>query len=142
MIKAEVKEIAVANDGTYALVLLMTAEGEIVPISIDLLQARAIMIARSKEKFTRPLTHDLLLDIIKILNAKIIRIEITDLIDGTYYAKLILENRGLEFEMDARPSDVIALAVRQDIDIFIAKEIVDKNSLVEEQFFPTGAAQA
>ncbi|HHO56392.1 MAG TPA: bifunctional nuclease family protein [Trueperaceae bacterium] len=142
MVKVEVKEIAVANDGSYALVLLSTAEGEIVPVSIDLLQARAIMIARTKEKFARPLTHDLLLDIIKILNAKISRIEITDLIEGTYYAKLILENRGLEFEIDARPSDAIALAVKQDIDIFIAKDIVEKNSLVEEEFFPKGAAQA
>jgi len=142
MLKVEVKEIAVANDGSYAIVLLSTSEGEIVPVSIDLLQARAIMIARSKEKFARPLTHDLLLDIIKILNAKIIRIEITDLKEGTYYAKLVLENRGLEFELDARPSDAIALAVKQDIDIFIAKDIVEKNSLVEEQFFPTGAAQA
>lgn len=142
MVKVEVKEIAVANDGSYALVLLSTAEGEIVPVSIDLLQARAIMIARTKEKFARPLTHDLLLDIIKILNAQISRIEITDLIEGTYYAKLILENRGLEFEIDARPSDAIALAVKQDIDIFIAKDIVEKNSLVEEEFFPKGAAQA
>ena len=142
MVKVEVKEIAVANDGSYAIVLLSTSEGEIVPVSIDLLQARAIMIARSKEKLARPLTHDLLLDIIKILNAKILRIEITDLIDGTYYANLILENRGLEFEIDARPSDAIALAIKQDIDIFIRKDIVEKNSLVEGDFFPPGAAQA
>jgi len=142
MVKVELKEIAVASDGSYALVLLMTESGEIVPISVDLVQARAITIGRAEEKPTRPLTHDLLLNTLTALNAKLIRVEITELKDGTYYSHLLIENRGIEFEIDARPSDAIALAVRQKADIYVSKEIIEHNSLVEDMSYLSGAAEA
>ena len=142
MLKVELKEIAIASDGSYALILLMTDNGEIVPISVDLVQARAITIGRTKEKPARPLTHDLLLNTLSVLNAQLIRVEITELKDGTYFSHLLIENRGIEFEIDARPSDAIALAVRQNADIYVSKEIIEQNSLVEDMSYLSGAAEA
>ena len=142
MLRVELKEIAIANDGSYALLLLSTEAGEIVPITVDLVQARAITIGRSREKPSRPLTHDLLLNSLSALNAKLKRVEISDLREGTYYGYLIIENRGIEYEIDARPSDAIALAVREGVDIFISDEIVEKNSMVEDMSYLSGAAEA
>jgi len=136
MIEAELADVAVAGDGGYFVVLLKTAKGDYVPIAIDNLQAMSILAGRSKEAFPRPLTHDLLLSVLEIMGAAIKRIEISDIISnedgsGTFYAKLILENRGLEYELDARPSDALALAVRVDAPLLIAESVVEKAGMSE-----------
>ena len=132
MIKAKLEDIAVASDGSYFVMLLGTEAGEIVPISIDPVQAQSILIGHSKEKFERPLTHDLLLSVLEILGVDIKRIEITNLDDGVYFSKLVLESRGLEYEIDARPSDAMAVAVRTDAPLFIDEKVVEDNALTDD----------
>ncbi len=126
MVKAVLEHIAVAGDGDAFLVLLKTAQDEIVPIVIGQAEAMSIVAGQNKDMLLRPLSHDLMLSIIEMLNAKIQRIEITDLLEGTFYAKLVVENRGIEIDIDARPSDAIAIAVRVDAPLFIAEHVVEE----------------
>lgn len=95
-----------------------------------------------KEKPPRPLTPDLLLSVMEMLQAKLKRVEIVDLRDGTFYARLILEHRGIELEVDARPSDAMALALRAGAPILVAEEVVEKAGVEEANIRPHGAAEA
>ncbi|CAN5888196.1 bifunctional nuclease family protein [soil metagenome] len=141
MIKATLEDIAVASDGSYFLMLLSTGDGDIVPISIDPLQAQAIVIGQTHEKFERPLTHDLLLSVIEMLDASLKRIEITDLQDGVYFSRLVLEAKGIEYDIDARPSDAMALAVRSEVDMFIAEAVVEQAAMTDD-FGGSGGVEA
>ena len=132
MLKAELDNIAVSGDGTVFLALLKTDTGDVVPIAIDALQARSIAMGQNETEFDRPLTHDLALSIIDILNGKLSRVEISELKDEVFFAKLIIENRGIEFEIDARPSDALALAVRVDADIYVAEDIIEDVAFIED----------
>ena len=142
MVKAQLEDIAVASDGSYFLMLLSTEEGELLPITIDSLQAQSIILGQSEENFERPLTHDLLLSVLELLGADLKRIEITDLSDGVYFARLVLASRGIEYEIDARPSDALALAVRTDAELFIDKEVLDRAAVTEDDFGGSGGVEA
>ncbi len=97
-----------------------------VPIYIDQSQTQSILIGLGNVPLPRPLTHDLLISTLKKIGAKIQRVEITSLKDGTYFAQLILEHNGENIIVDSRPSDSIALAVRTKCPIFIAEEVVQE----------------
>jgi uncharacterized protein len=131
MIKAKLEDVAVSNDGDAFLVILSTEKGPMVPIAVGALEAMSIAQGRAKEKFPRPLTHDLMLSILDMLNVTVKRIEITDLTDNTFFARLIIENRGIEFEIDARPSDALAIAVRTEAPLFIEASVVEKSGVTE-----------
>lgn len=126
MVKAVVEHIAVAGDGDAFLVLLKTEQDEIVPVVVGQAEAMSIVAGQNKDMLFRPLSHDLTLSIMEMLNAKIQRVEITDLLEGTFYAKVIFENRGIEMEIDARPSDAIALAVRVDAPLFVSEHVAEE----------------
>ncbi len=131
MVKARLEDVAVSSDGDAFLVLLSTEKGPMVPIAVGPLEAMSIAQGRAKEKFPRPMTHDLMLSIFDILNVTVKRIEITDLKDNTFFARLIIENRGIEFEIDARPSDALAIAVRTEAPLFIEASVVEKTGITE-----------
>jgi bifunctional DNase/RNase len=112
------------------LVILATEKGPMVPIAVGPLEAMSIAQGKAKEH-ARPMTHDLMLSIFDMLNVSIKRIEITDLTNNTFFARLVIENRGIEFEIDARPSDALALAVRTDAPLFIDAGVVEKTGITE-----------
>lgn len=133
MVEAQLEDIAVSGDGSQILMLLKTEEsGEVLPIVIDMAQAVSIAMARSGETAQRPLTHDLMLTTLGLFDAKVSRIEITDLVEGTFYAMLVLERQGVRFDVDARPSDALALAVRAGAPIFIAEHVLERNALSDD----------
>lgn len=135
MVEAQLEDIAVSGDGSQILMLLKTKQGdEVLPIVIDMAQAISIAMARSGEATQRPLTHDLMLTTLGLFDAKVARIEITDLIEGTFYAMLVLERQGVRFDVDARPSDALALAVRTEAPIFIAEHVLERNALSDDLF--------
>ncbi len=131
MLPAKLKDIAVAVDGKSFIVLLETEDAAIVPISIGQNEALSIAMARNGEHMQRPQTHDLLLSMLELMDAKLKHIEVCDLKDHVFYGKLILEHRGIELDIDARPSDAMALAVRQDVDIFIAEHVVEALAMAD-----------
>ena len=132
MIEAVLEDIAVAGEGNQFLVLLRTKDDDVLPIVVDALQAMSIAAGRSEESVGRPLTHDLMLSALKMFDANVSRVEITDLVEGTYYAMLILERQGVHFEVDARPSDALALAVRAKVPILIAEHVIEQNALTDD----------
>jgi bifunctional DNase/RNase len=133
MVEVVLEDIAVSGeDGARFLVLLKAPGGDLLPIVIDPMQAVSIAAARSLERAERPLTHDLMLSMIELLGAKVLRIEITDLVDGTYFSNLHLERQGMAYEIDARPSDALALAVRAECPIFVAEHVLEASGLSDD----------
>ena len=98
-----------ASNGAYALILRETAGARRIPIIIGGFEAQAIALEMEGIKPPRPLTHDLLKNIVESLSATITEVNIHDLKDGTFYASIILNG---ETEIDSRPSDAIAVAIR------------------------------
>ncbi|MYB77249.1 MAG: bifunctional nuclease family protein [Chloroflexi bacterium] len=94
-------------------------------IVIGIAEADSIAIKLHKHTFSRPLTHDLLSTVIETLGATVVSILINDLADRTYYARIVLDHNGRHVEIDARPSDAIALAVRVDAPILVAESVLE-----------------
>jgi len=98
-------------------------EGRLLPIWIGQSEATAILMALHGAEMPRPMTHDLLADVIERLGFVTERVEITRLDEGTYYAAIMLRGDERTLAIDARPSDSIALAVRTGCPIFVAEDV-------------------
>ncbi|MDP1808364.1 MAG: bifunctional nuclease family protein [Actinomycetota bacterium] len=103
------------------------------PIWIGQFEATAILMEIQGIKPSRPLTHDLLKSVIEQLNASIRHIVIDDLKEGTFFAKIHLDNGTGPLTIDARPSDAIALAVRMEAPIFAEESVLEKASILTEE---------
>ncbi|KGQ22927.1 bifunctional nuclease family protein [Thermus filiformis] len=141
MLAAKIETLGV-DPQNGSVVVLLRAGDKLLPIVIGPLEAHHIMVALQGEKPPRPLTPDLLLSVMEMLQARLKRVEITDLKDGTFYARLILEHRGIELEVDARPSDAMALALRAGAPIFVTEEVVEKAGVEEASLQAPGGAEA
>lgn len=128
LVKAEIWTIARTDQGNAVLIRPIGAEIA-VPIFIGQLETQSILIGFGDVTIPRPLTHDLMLSLLDRLCAELLRIEINDLKDGTFYARLVLKEkysaRNEEFTLDARPSDALALAVRKKCPVYIAENVVE-----------------
>jgi bifunctional DNase/RNase len=98
-----------------------------VPIWIGLVEASAIAMELEQIKIQRPLTHDLLKNVIADLKVDVLKIEVTDLKDNTYYALIHLKNGEEVIAVDSRPSDAIALALRTESPIFVSDKVIEKS---------------
>lgn len=101
------------------------------PIWIGLIEASAIATELEKIELTRPMTHDLLQNILKEVDIKVTRVEVNDLKDNTFFARIYLEQDGRRIVMDSRPSDAIALALRTDSPIFVARSVMEKSRKID-----------
>lgn len=101
------------------------SDGRYLPIWIGPFEADAIAIPLQNYQVSRPLTHDLLGSVISALDAKVVSVIINDLADETFYAKLVLDANGRHVEVDSRPSDAIALAVRVGVPIYVADAVFE-----------------
>lgn len=128
---ATVKGVGVAlADGAQQPVVLLEAADQVVPIFIGVAQAQSIAMAQRGEPPPRPLTHDLLVEMVTEIGGAFDRVRIDDLEDGTFFAKVDLDfyhGENVErFVFDARPSDGIALAIRMDCPISITEGVVEQ----------------
>ena len=96
------------------------------PIVIGLPEAVAIERRLKGVEIPRPQTHDLLASVVGHLGGRLREIVINDLVDGTFYAKLIIEQDGQEIEVDSRPSDAIALGVAEQVPIYVAEHVLEQ----------------
>ena len=120
--------------GKQPIVLLKTVEGnKFLPIWIGHPEAAAILIKLQGTKLPRPMTHDLLTSIIGRFEADVARITVTELKESTFYATLTLNKDGNEIDIDSRPSDALALAVRTDAPIFASTALIDENAIEFER---------
>lgn len=116
--------------GKQPIVLLKTAEGNrFLPIWIGHSEAAAILMRIQGASTPRPMTHDLMSDIIGRLDAEIVAVTVTELRENTFYATITIQLNGSEIEIDSRPSDAIALAVRAGADIFVADEVIEESAI-------------
>ena len=133
MVRMVLDDIAVSGGGEQFLMLLRSEDdGRVLPIVIDAMQALAVAAGRSGEKTERPLTHDLIASLLQVLNATVERVEITELAGGTYYSMLCVERGGVRFDVDARPSDALAVAVRTEAPIYVAESVLESSGLDDE----------
>ncbi len=101
------------------------------PIWIGILEASAIASELEKLKFSRPMTHDLIRNILDEVEVRVRRVEVTDLKDNVYYATIHLEKGETVYRIDARPSDAIAIALRTGSPIFVENSILEKSKNIE-----------
>lgn len=114
------------------IIILKDLEGDkTLPIWIGLLEATAIASELENIKFSRPMTHDLIKSLLDNLGARVVRIEICDLRDNTFYALIYLVLQNKEFSLDARPSDALALALRSQAPIFVDEQVIQKSKAVD-----------
>jgi bifunctional DNase/RNase len=128
MIEAEIWTIARTDQGN-AVLLRPLGSNLSVPIFIGRFETQAILIGFGETAVPRPLTHDLLLNVVEHLGLELTRVEIHELRDGTFHARLILLGKDYSEKnplvLDARPSDALALAVRRKCPVFISEEVVE-----------------
>lgn len=112
--------------GQYVVTLEEVGGQRLIPIWIGVNEGNAIGLKLQGEELPRPMTHDLLSNILNSLSVKVEKIAVTDLRDGTYYAVIILSAGNRRYEIDARPSDALALAVRTQSAIFVDEKVLKK----------------
>ena len=116
--------------GKQPIVLLKTADGnKFLPIWIGHPEAAAILMKLQGAATPRPMTHDLFTDILAQLEARVVRIAVTELRENTFYALITVAVDGTEIEIDSRPSDAIALAVRAEAPIFAADAVIEESAI-------------
>ncbi len=114
-------------------ILILKEEGgdRTLPIWIGLLEATAIATEMEKLEFARPMTHDLAVNLLKAAGITLVRIDVTELKDNTYYAEITLDTGDKLVRVDSRPSDAVALALRADADIFVNEAVLESATKVE-----------
>ena len=122
-----------SSGGAYALILNEVDGNRRLPIIIGTFEAQAIALELEHIKPPRPMTHDLLKNVIQTFGADIQQVFINELSEGTFFARIIYGSNGEQLEQDARPSDAIALAVRFNAPIYVADEILDEAGIVSEE---------
>jgi bifunctional DNase/RNase len=122
-----------STGGAYAILLKEMEGNKRLPIIIGAFEAQAIALEIEGIKPPRPLTHDLLKQLTDSLGASVIEVIIDELRENTFYAKIVLEVSGFSQEIDARPSDAIALAVRTQAPIYVASTVLDTAAYVPSE---------
>jgi bifunctional DNase/RNase len=139
-IEMTIKGLMVDPINNTPIVILRDKEGErVLPIWVGMFEANAIALQIENLAPPRPMTHDLLRNVIRDLQADVQKIVISDLQDNTFYALIYLTVRGDTVAIDARPSDAIALALRTRAPIFVEETVIDNAKTVD---FSTDKADA
>jgi len=114
-------------------ILKVEDENRYLPIWIGQQEARSILMKLQDQSFSRPLTHDLALSLVTEMGGNLERITVTELKDSTFFATLHLQIDGRSVEVDSRPSDAIAIAVRAGAPIFAADDVIEEAAVVFEE---------
>lgn len=132
MLLVHVTQVSLSNMG-FVILLRSKDDKRTLPIFIGAPEAQSIALHMDHVTVPRPLTHDLMKTILDNLECRMKRVEICALKENTYFAKLILEWNGMESEIDGRPSDGIALALRFNAPIYAAEEVMDAAGMLLDE---------
>jgi len=116
---------------TPIIILKSEEDEQAVPIWIGLLEATSIASALQNIKYERPMTHDLLKNFADTLQISIVKVEVCDLKDNTFYARIYFVSEDKSFDIDARPSDAIALALRFKAPIYVEDSVMQKSKITD-----------
>jgi bifunctional DNase/RNase len=134
MVEVVIDSIRVSLISQQRIVILREADADrYLPIWIGIYEAEAITLALQDVEVARPLTWDLLKNIFTIMDARILRVEVTSLHDDTYFGNIVAEIDGRQLDIDSRPSDAIALAVRAHVPILVSRPILDSVGVIPEE---------
>jgi len=124
-VEMKIRGLIVDPSTNMPIVLLKDPQSEtLLPIWVGIYEAQAIALEVEKAQAPRPLTHDLLKNLVHGLNAQVQRVVVTELKDDTFYAVIWMEQNGEVVAMDSRPSDALALALRADCPIFVDEDVL------------------
>ncbi|HZW03798.1 MAG TPA: bifunctional nuclease family protein [Anaerolineaceae bacterium] len=138
MVEVIIDSVRVSLTNQQRIVVLREANAErYLPIWIGPYEAESITIALQEIEVARPQTHDLLRSIIHQLNGRLVRVEVISLSDDVFYGNLVIEVNGQTMNVDSRPSDALALAVRAHVPILVAREVMDSAGIIPEQDLQT-----
>lgn len=133
MVEVAIDSIRVSLMSQHRIVILKDVDSErFLPIWIGPYEAEAITVSLQQMEVSRPLTHDLLRNVLKELGAEVLRVNITELKDDVFFARIIMQVNGQEVEIDSRPSDALALSVRAHVPVFVAEEVMHEAASVPE----------
>ena len=126
MVEMKVQGLFLDSETNQSIVVLKDeVSGRTLPIWVGLFEANAITMGIEHTWTPRPMTHDLIKNILEGMNASVRQITVNDLRSNTFYAVILLEVEGRSLEIDSRPSDAIALALRAKAPIFVAEKVLD-----------------
>jgi hypothetical protein len=136
MIEVDVAMVRIDQDTKTPIVFLREKVGKtkrLLPIWVGFFEAIAIIMELENQPVARPMTHDLLKNVIDNLGAKVTSVLVSDLQDNTFYAEITISSSGGDVvKIDARPSDSMALALRTDAPIYVSEDIMAKNGISSE----------
>jgi hypothetical protein len=134
MVEVQIDSVRVSLTTQQRIVVLKEAGAErYLPIWIGPYEAESITIALQEIEVARPQTHDLLKNILHALNARLLRVEVLTLREDVFYGNLVVEVNGHILNVDSRPSDALALAVRAHVPILVAREVLDSAGIIPEE---------
>jgi bifunctional DNase/RNase len=129
MIQVKVENVFFSNKG-FVVLLRGESDQRTLPIFVGAQEAQSIAIKLGNVEVPRPMTHDLFKSVLELLGCRLIKIEVCDLRDNTFIGKLYLEQNGKKMEVDTRPSDAIALALRFAAAIYVSEKVMNEAGVV------------
>ncbi len=133
MVEVVIDSIRVSLLNQQRIVILRQVDAErYLAIWIGVFEAEHLSVALQDVELARPLTYDLFTNILETLNAELVRVEVVDLRNETFYGNVVLRVNGHVLNIDSRPSDAINLAVRSGVPIYVAQEVMDSAGIVPE----------
>jgi bifunctional DNase/RNase len=134
MVEVEIDSIRVSLMSQHRIVILKELNSErFLPIWIGPYEAEAITVSLQQMEVARPLTHDLLRNVRNALEAEVLSINITELRENVFYARIMLRVNGKEVSIDSRPSDALALAVRVHVPVYVDESVMDEASSLPQE---------
>ena len=134
MVEVVIDSIRVSLMSQQRIVILREQNAErYLPIWIGVYEAESITIALQEVEVARPLTHDLMNSIFRQLDARVLRVEVVALKDDTFFGNIVVEKDGNTLNVDARPSDALAIAVRAHVPVLVARSVMDSAGIIPEE---------
>jgi hypothetical protein len=138
MVEVVIDSIRVSLMSQQRILILRERDTErYLPIWIGVYEAESITIALQEVEVARPLTHDLIKNIFKEFNATVLRVEVVSLRDDTFFGNIVAEINNQEINIDSRPSDALAIAVRLHIPILVHRDVMDNAGIIPEENIQT-----
>lgn len=139
MVEVEIDSIRVSLMSQHRIVILKELNSErFLPIWIGPYEAEAITVSLQQMEVARPLTHDLLRNVLNALGAEVLSINITELRENVFYARIMLRVNGREISIDSRPSDALALAVRVHVPVYVDESVMDEAANLPQESIDNG----
>ena len=133
-VEMKIKGLMIDPVSNMPIIILKDSSGDtVLPIWVGVFEANAIAMQLENIVSPRPMTHDLLRNVIEGLQAKVDRVVITDLKENTFFALIHVSRNGQQLAIDSRPSDAMALALRSEVPILVEETVLEKSSVSGEE---------